>query len=129
MLRKSAIPLVFAALTLLPVGANAQDMAVSGATISGSLSGGVLVSAQPIHAQGPQAISLLAVEIAGDDAVWNYTGLNDQGAGGDAVAGDGVWSVAADMSNAAPGTYSLKVYVVDANGAEFISDATAVSLN
>lgn len=109
--------------------ATAQDMAVSTVGAQGSTAGTVTLSAAPLHAMGPAAISLVAFELAGAEGNWTLPPANDGGKSGDAVAGDGVWSLAADLPGIAPGRYALTVYVVDSGGAEFISAPFDVTLN
>lgn len=109
--------------------AAAQEMAVSSASTSGAANGVVTVSAAPLHALGPEAISLVAFELSDDTGTWSLPPANDGGQAGDAVAGDGVWSLATELPNLTAGAYSLIVYVVDTGGTEFISDAFDVTLN
>lgn len=109
--------------------ATAQDMAVSTVDAQGSTTASITLSAAPLHAMGPGAISLVAFELAGTAGNWSLPPANDGGQNGDAVAGDGVWSLAADLPGIMPGSYAVTVYVVDSGGAEFISAPFDVTLN
>ncbi|WP_299968747.1 choice-of-anchor X domain-containing protein [uncultured Roseobacter sp.] len=109
--------------------AMAQDMAVGDTAVSGSAAGGVTLSAAPLHAMGPEAISLVAFELTNASGTWSLPPANDGGTQGDAIAGDGVWSMSTVLPNADPGAYEMKVYVVDTTGSEFVSDPVDVTLN
>lgn len=113
----------------LPIAAHAQDMALGTLNTSGSLGQGLVIEAQPLHALGPAAVTLVAFEIAGSTGSWSMPPANDGGVAGDALAGDGLWSQAADLSGAAPGDYQVVVYMIDEAGVEFVSDPVAVTLN
>lgn len=124
----SGIALTCAAFCTLAAPAVAQDMTVTDATVTGTLAGGLAVSAKPLHARGPDAIKLVAFELNGTAGSISLPPANDSGASGDAVAGDGIWSLDADASGAAAGSYEMIVYVVDTAGAEFVSAPVNVTV-
>lgn len=125
-LRSTAIFLAIAGFASV---ASAQEMAVRGAAATGAANGTVTVSASPLHALGPDGISIVAFELTGGSGTWSLPPANDGGESGDAVADDGVWSLSADLPNLSPGDYALVVYVVGTDGSEFVSSPFDVTLN
>ena len=85
---------------------------------------GVLLQATPLHADGGQAIDRVAAEIISPATTWAFPALNDAGQNGDALADDGVWSLAAPADMPA-GAYEAVFYVVDSAGAETTSTPVA----
>ncbi len=107
----------------------AQDISVSDIFIKGTLDTELAVSLSPLHAEGPTSIELIAVELAGETSFWNFSDFNDEGTGGDSVAGDGIWSQAIRLSGAEAGEYKVKAYILDVHGAELETDYQAFILN
>lgn len=116
------VPAIFAFTTAMAGTVDVTDAQVSGSSSSQT------VTIAPVHSQGPDAITQVAVEIIGGGGVWSFPNLNDSGADGDATAGDGVWSLSVDLGNASAGSYEAIFYVTDTDGDEAVSTPVAFTV-